>query len=53
MPDNADIHYHLGMAYEKADYPVLARQHLEQVLKINPNYRDAARIKKQLTSLKS
>jgi tetratricopeptide (TPR) repeat protein len=53
MPDNLDIHYHLGMAYEKTEQPALARQHLEHVLKINPNYRDAAEIKKQLTSLKS
>jgi tetratricopeptide (TPR) repeat protein len=53
MPDNADIHYHLGMAYEKTDHAALARQHLEQVLKINPNYRDAAEVKKQLTGLKS
>src|ERR1035437_1969853 len=27
MPDNPDIHYHLGMAYEKTDHPALARQH--------------------------
>lgn len=53
MPDNADIHYHLGMAYGKTNHASLARQHLEQVLKINPNYRDAAAIKKQLTGLKS
>ncbi len=53
MPDNADIHYHLGMAHGKTNHASLARQHLEQVLKINPNYRDAAAIKKQLTGLKS
>src|ERR1019366_3108030 len=33
MPDNPDIHYHLGMAYEKTEQPALARQHLEHVLK--------------------
>lgn len=53
MPDNPDIHYHLGMAYEKTQQPALARQHLEHALKINPNYRNAAEIKKQLASLKS
>jgi tetratricopeptide (TPR) repeat protein len=53
MPDSPDIHYHLGMAYEKTEQPALARQHLEHVLKINPNYRYAAEIKKQLMSLKS
>jgi tetratricopeptide (TPR) repeat protein len=52
-PDNPDIHYHLGLAYQKTDQPTLAREQLERVLKINPNYRSAAEIKRQLTSLKS
>ena len=41
LPDNTDIHYHLSLAYEKMDQPQLARQQLEQVLKINPDYRGA------------
>jgi tetratricopeptide (TPR) repeat protein len=53
LPDNPDIHYHLGLAYEKTQQPALARQQFEQVLKIYPNYRDAAEIKKELTHLKS
>lgn len=53
LPDNPDIHYHLGLAYEKTSQPALARQQFEQALKINPNYRDAAEIKKQLTGLKA
>jgi tetratricopeptide (TPR) repeat protein len=53
LPDNPDIHYHLGMAYEKTEQPALARQQFEQVLKISPGYRDAAEIKKELTHLKS
>ena len=52
-PDSAEIHYHLGMAYVKAEKPALARQQLEQVLKINPNYSEAADVKRQLDSLKS
>lgn len=52
-PDNPDIHYHLGLAYQKTEQPALARQHLERALKINPNYSAAAEIKKQLSSLKS
>ena len=52
-PDNPNIHYHLGMAYAKAEKPALARQQLELVLKINPNYSEAAEVKKQLDSLKS
>jgi len=53
LPDNADVHYHLGLAYEKTDQPQLARQQLQQVLKINPNYSDAAEVKKELAQLKS
>jgi tetratricopeptide (TPR) repeat protein len=52
-PDNATYHYHLGLAYERALKPALAKQHLERVLKINPNYSDAADVKKQLAQLKS
>ena len=52
-PDNPDIHYHLGLAYEKTEQPALAREQLERVLKINPHYRAAAEIKKQLADPKS
>jgi Tfp pilus assembly protein PilF len=41
------------MAYAKTDQPALARQQLERVLKINPNYSEAAEVKKQLAQLKS
>jgi tetratricopeptide (TPR) repeat protein len=53
MPDNPDIQFHLGMAYEKANQPALARQHFEHVLKSDPNYRDADQIKAELGRLKS
>jgi tetratricopeptide (TPR) repeat protein len=53
LPDNPDIHFHLAMAYEKSEQPALAREQFEQVLKIFPNYRDAAEIKKELIRLKS
>lgn len=52
-PEDAGLHYHLGLAYQKTNRPALARQHLEKVLKINPNYGDAADVKKQLAQLKS
>lgn len=52
-PDNPGIHYHLGLAYQKTDQPGLARQQLERVLKIDPNYSGAADVKKQLAQLKS
>ena len=52
-PDNPDIHYHLGLAYQKTNQPACARQQLERVLKIDPNFAEAAEIKKQLAGLKS
>ena len=51
--EDPGIHYHLGLAYQKTNQPALARQHLEKVLKINPNYSDAADVKKQLALLRS
>ena len=53
MPDNANIHYHLGMAYLKTHQPALARQNLEQVLKTSPNFQSAGEIREQLDKLKS
>jgi Flp pilus assembly protein TadD len=52
-PDNPLYHYHLGLAYAKADQPALARQHLEHVLKLDPKYSDADDVRKQLAQLKS
>jgi tetratricopeptide (TPR) repeat protein len=53
FPPDANIHYHLGLAYQKTDQPALARQQLQRVLKINPNYSDAATVKKELAELRS
>lgn len=52
-PESATYHYHLGLAYARAAQPTLAKQHLERVLKINPNYSDADDVKKQLAELRS
>jgi len=52
-PDDPTVHYHLGLAYQKDDQPGLARQHLERVLKINPNYSAAGDVKKALAQLRS
>jgi len=52
-PENPTVHYHLGLAYEKTEQPALARQPLERVLKINPNYSSAADVKKILSQLRS
>jgi len=50
-PDNPTVHYHLGMAYERVGQPALARQHLQRVLKINPDYSRAEDVKKLLSQL--
>jgi tetratricopeptide (TPR) repeat protein len=39
--DDPTVHYHLGLAYQKANQPVLARQQLERALKISPNNSEA------------
>jgi tetratricopeptide (TPR) repeat protein len=52
-PEDPGIHYHLGLAYQKTNQHALARQHLERVLKIDPNYSDAAEVRKQLAQLRS
>src|SRR5262249_17802355 len=49
-PEDATLHYHLGMAYQKANQPAQARQQLERALKISPNNQDA---KKALQELRS
>ncbi len=48
-PDDATIHYHLGLAYEKSNQNALARQQLEKALKLSPNNQDA---KKALAELR-
>ena len=47
--DDPTVHYHLGLAYQKANQPVQARQQLERALKISPNNSDA---KKALSELR-
>lgn len=53
VPENPDIRYHLGLAYDKTEQPELARQNFEYVLKTFPNYQNAAKIKDKLIHLKS
>jgi tetratricopeptide (TPR) repeat protein len=50
-PENATIQYHLGMAYEKTGQVTLAREHLQRVLKINPNYSAADDVRTLLSGL--
>jgi Tfp pilus assembly protein PilF len=46
--DDPMVHYHLALAYQKANQPMLARQQLERVLKINPNNSDALKALSEL-----
>ena len=50
-PDNATYHYHLGLAYAKAQRPALAKEHLKRVLKIDPKYINGDDVRKQLKDL--
>jgi tetratricopeptide (TPR) repeat protein len=49
-PDDSTLHYHLGLAYQKANQLALARQQLEKAVKLSPGNADA---KKALSSLRS
>ena len=40
-PEDADLHYHLGLAYQKDNKTDLARQQLKKAVKINPKSDDA------------
>ena len=50
-PNDPTFHYHLGLAYQASAQPTLAKEHLEQVLKLKPNYDDADGVKKALAEL--
>lgn len=50
--DDADFHYHLGLAYQKTNQATLARQQLEHALKIKPDSPDAAAARKALAELR-
>lgn len=49
-PDDAVLHYHLGLAYEKANQNALARQQLEKAVKLSPDNADARKALSQLRS---
>src|ERR1700746_1291719 len=53
VPNDAPFQSHLGLAYEKTNQPALAKQHLERVLKIDPNYSSAEDVRKRLSQLRS
>ena len=49
-PDDPVLHYHLGLAYQKANQLSLARQQLEKVLKLKPDHTDARKALQELRS---
>lgn len=49
-PDDAVLHYHLGLAYQKANQNALARQQLEKAVKLRP---DNNEVRKALAELRS
>jgi tetratricopeptide (TPR) repeat protein len=49
-PDDATLHYHLGLAYEKSNQNVLARQQLERAAKLSP---DNTEVRQALSALRS
>lgn len=51
LPESATVHYHLALAYEQIGQEVLAKEHFQRVLVINPNYSEAAAVKQQLSNL--
>jgi tetratricopeptide (TPR) repeat protein len=48
VADDPTMHYHLGLAYQRSKQPLQARQQLERVLKLNPNYPDARKALSEL-----
>jgi tetratricopeptide (TPR) repeat protein len=51
-PDNAIFNYHLGLAYAKSGQAALAKQQLERVVKINPNFRDVDELRRAVAEAK-
>ena len=51
-PDNALFNYHLGLAYARSGQAALAKQQLERVVKINPNFRDVDELRRAVAEAK-
>ena len=50
-PQNPNYQYHLGLVLQKQNEKAKARRHLEQVLKIDPQYPDAPKVREALSEL--
>ncbi|MGA7291113.1 MAG: tetratricopeptide repeat protein, partial [Terriglobales bacterium] len=51
-PENPLFNYHLGLAYAKNGQPALARQQLERVVKIKPNFPDVDELRRAVAEAK-
>jgi cellulose synthase operon protein C len=51
-PDNALFNYHLGLAYAKTGQAGLAKQQLDRVVKIKPNFPDVDELRRALAEAK-
>jgi cellulose synthase operon protein C len=51
-PDNALFNYHLGLAYAKTGQAALAKQQLDRVVKIKPNFPDVDELRRAVAEVK-
>ena len=51
-PDNALFNYHLGLAYAKNGQVALAKQQLDRVVRINPNFPDVDELRRAVAEAK-
>jgi tetratricopeptide (TPR) repeat protein len=51
-PDNALFNYHLGLAYAKSGQAALAKQQLDRVVKIKPNFPDVEELRREIAETK-
>ena len=51
LPNDADVQYHLGMAYQKSLQRAQAIEHLERALQLNPNFPKADEVRQTLAAL--
>jgi len=51
QPNNPTYHYHIGLAYQKANDRARAKEHLERVLKLSPNYARVQEVRNALAEL--
>jgi tetratricopeptide (TPR) repeat protein len=51
MPENASVHYHLGLSYQKMQDTARARRHLQKLLDLDPKHPHAEDARKALQGL--